>query len=380
MSKLIYLDYAAATPTDQEVIKTMQQYLLTDFYNPSADYSLSRQVKNDLNLWRSKIAYYCGAQASEIIFTAGGTEANNLAIKGIMDQFKTAKLLVSAIEHESILQPAMGYNHRLIKVDANGLIDLNHLMSLVDDEVALISIMYVNNEIGTIEPLKKIASLIHDIRLDRRRRNIQLPLYFHTDACQAANYLDIHVNRLGVDLMTINGGKIYGPKQSGVLYVKRGINIKPLIEGGGQENNIRSGTENVAADIGLAVALTQAQEIYAEENTRLSQLREKFIQGLKQEISNVTINGSLKFRIANNVHISIAHQDNERLLIGLDQLGIMAASGSACSASKDESSHVLLAIGLNEEQARSSLRFSLGKSTTNQDIAKAIDSLKSILA
>jgi len=378
MSKTIYLDYAAATPLDSEIVAIMNSYMTTNFYNPSADYMLSRQVKQDLNLARAKIAFHCGAQANEIIFTAGGTEANNLAIKGIMSQYPTCKLLVSSIEHESILNPAKKYNHNLIKVDKDGLIDISHLTSLVDDQVVLISVMYVNNEIGVIEPLSQLSRLIKEIRLDRIKRKVNIPLFLHTDACQAANYLDIHVHRHGVDLMTINGGKIYGPKQSGALFVRRGIKLEPLIDGGGQESNLRSGTENVAADIGLSEALAKSQHNYSLEAKRLSQLRDKFMTDLKREIPNVVINGSMKRRVANNAHVTIPGQDNERMLIELDKLGIMAAAGSACSASKQESSHVLLALGLKDNDARSSLRFSLGRATTAQHIDQVIKALKTI--
>ena len=206
-----------------------------------------------------------------------------------------------------------------------------------------------------------------------------MPLYFHSDACQAANYLDLHVKRLGVDLMTLNGGKIYGPKQSGALFVRYGTLLKPIIEGGGQERNLRSGTENVAADIGLAAALDLAQKTRHQESKRLIILRDYFISRLIKEIPNVVLNGSRSHRLPNNVHITLEGQDNEVLLIALDQAGIMAAAGSACSASKVEASHVLKAIGKSEQYARSSLRFSLGRNNSKSDIDRSIVTLKRLV-
>lgn len=378
MSQKIYLDYAAATPVDQIVLERMLPCFSQDFYNPSADYQESRLVKKQLQEARAKIAFWLGVQANEVVFTAGGTEANNLAIKGVMDQYPEAKLLISAIEHDSIRVPASNYDNLEINVLVDGRLDLTKLKGAIDDNVVLISIIYVNNEIGVIEPLKQVALIIAEIKRDRRARGIKLPLYFHSDACQAANYLDLHVNRLGLDLMTINGGKIYGPKQSGALYVKQGVGLRPIIEGGGQEYNLRSGTENVPADIGLAEALNMVQATRDKETIRLMDLRDYFINKLKTDIKGVSLNGSAQYRVANNVHITIADQDNEYLLIKLNQAGIMAAAGSACSASKEESSHVLLAIGLNDDQARSSLRFSLGRDTTKKQLDKVIVILKTI--
>ncbi len=357
----------------------MLPYLKSNYFNPSADYSAARQVAQSLAKARSAVAQVLGAKAGEIVFTAGGSEANNLAIKGVMDAYPEAKVLLSAIEHDSLLIPASRYAHDTIKVDRSGRVDLEDLKSKLDDSVVLVSVMYCSNEVGTIEPLKQVASILRVEKQTRYRRGNRLPLLMHSDACQAANYLDLHVNRLGVDLMTLNGSKMYGPKQSGVLFVKSGINLRPLIDGGGQEFGLRSGTENVAGVIGFAAALTKAQSLRETESRRLRELRDHFISRLQSGFDDVNINGSLTQRLPNNVNATFFGQDNERLLFGLDAAGIMAAAGSACSAAKSTPSHVLAAMGFNEDYAHASLRFSLGRQTLKADVDRALFVLKTLI-
>jgi cysteine desulfurase len=375
---VIYLDYAAATPLDPAVLKAMQPYLADDFYNPSATYSAALEVKKTVGEARSKVAHWLGARPSEIIFTAGGTEANNLAIHGVMREFPTGNIVVSALEHESVLVPAREYDYREAAVGPDGRLDLANLRQKIDDKTVLVSIMYANNEVGTVQPIREIAKLVAEVR--RQRGPKGLPLYLHTDACQAANYLDLHVAGLGVDLMTINGGKIYGPKQSGALYVKAGLKLKPLISGGGQERGLRSGTENVASIIGLATALDLAQSKRHVEAKRLQELQRLFFKLLEEQIPTAQINGSRKYRLPNNLHLTIPGQDNERLLIQLDEAGIMAAAGSACSASNEEPSHVLHALGLSDEQTRASLRLTMGRSTTEEEIKHCLQVLNQVLS
>jgi len=374
--KTIYLDYAAATPIDSSVLNSMQPFFKDVFYNPSADYQAARSVKKMLQTARSEVAFWLGAKQNEIIFSAGGTEANNLAIKGVMDTYPEAKVLISTVEHDSIRQPASKYFHQEIVVKPDGLIDLEDFKNKLDDSVVLVSIIYANNEIGVIQPLHKIAQIIAQVRLDRKKRGIKLPLLLHSDGCQAANYLDLHINRLGVDMLTLNGGKIYGPKQSGALFVNQTVTLSPLIIGGGQEFNLRSGTENIAFAVGLAKALNIAQKSRLQEANRLKNIRDYFMLRLEKDIPKAIINGSKEYRLANNINVSIANQDNESLIISLDQAGIMAAAGSACSAAKQQPSHVLSAIGLNDNQIKSSLRFSLGRETTKAQIDVVIDKLK----
>ncbi len=378
--KTTYLDYAAATPLDQDVLAAMKPYWMDQFYNPSASYLSAKAVSKDLEKARARIAYWLGARPSEIIFTAGGTEANNLAIAGIMENYPEANLVISAIEHDSILKPAKRYDNRVVAVQPDGRIDFTSLARAIDDKTVLVSIMYANNEIGTIEPLRRIAKVLEEIKKDRQKRGIKLPLYFHTDAAQAGNYLDLHVSRLGVDMMTLNGGKIYGPKQSGALFVKAGVSLMPLIVGGGQENGRRSGTENVMGIIGLSVALNKAQTIRPEESWRTQELRDEFIALLSEKFPGTIINGSLKWRLPNNVHVTFAEQDNEQLMMRLDEAGIQCAVGSACSASSEKPSHVLSAVGLSEEAARSSLRFTFGRNTTVSDIQNLTRELAKLIS
>jgi cysteine desulfurase len=372
-TRLIYLDHAAATPLDTRVRQAMEPYFSDDFYNPSAAYLAGRRVRAALETARGQVARVLGSRSSEVVFTAGGSEANNLAVQGVMRQFPDANVVVSAIEHDSVLETARQFDCREAKVGPDGLIDLADLARQIDDKTVLVSIMYANNEIGTIQPIRQIARLIQDARATRPTG--ARPLYFHTDACQAANYLDLHVSRLGIDLMTLNGGKIYGPKQSGILYAKSSVHLLPLIFGGGQERSLRSGTENVAGSIGFAAALELAQDSRREAARRLAGLQQHFFKVLLQHLPQAVVNGSRKHRLPGNVHLTIPGTDNERLLVQLDEAGIQAAAGSACSASDDEPSHVLRAIGLSDDQARASLRFSLGRATAEADIDAAVSVL-----
>jgi cysteine desulfurase len=380
MVKPMYFDYAAATPLDDRVLAAMQPYFAESFYNPSALYAAARDTRKALEAARGRVAAVLGARPSEIVFTAGGTESDNLAIHGLMRRFPKANVITSAIEHDAVLQPASQYDHRLVPVMPDGLIDIQALEALIDDDTVLVSIMYANNEIGTVQPITKIAQLLQKIRDTRRQQKLTLPLYFHTDACQAGAYLDLHVSRLGVDMLTINGGKMYGPKQSGVLYVRGGIELTPLISGGGQERGLRSGTENLAACVGLATALELAQSERHDESQRLRGLQKQFMDELSDKLPQAIIRGSRKQRLPNNVHFTIPGTDNERLLIQLDEAGILAAAGSACSASSETPSHVLRALGLSDDEARASLRFSMGRSTTAEQVTTAVDTLVRLVA
>jgi cysteine desulfurase len=368
----IYLDNAAATPLDASVLDEMLPYLKGNYFNPSATYLQALHVKQDLDKARNLVANNLGARPQEIIFTAGASEANNLAIRGILEQYEDANVVISSIEHESVLEPAKQYDYREVIVKSDGRLDLDDLDKKIDDKTVLVSIMLVNNEIGTLQPINEVAKLIEK---KKKTRKIDLPLLLHSDGAQAANYLDLHVSRLKVDLMSINGGKIYGPKQSGCLYVKRGLKLKPLIFGGGQEQNLRSGTESVAGIIGFASALDKAQLIKHSENKRLAELQSEFIKLIKEKLPSAQINGSIKHRLVNNLHLTFPDVDNETLLLKLEKDNILAAAGSACSASNDEPSHVLKAIGLTDKDARSSIRFSMGRNTTLKDIKQVVQSL-----
>lgn len=376
----IYLDYAAATPVDPAVLAAMQPYLADKFHNPSANYLAANRVRDDLKTARLTVSSVLGGRASEIVFTAGGTEANNLAIIGVLQAHPGSHAVSSALEHDSIRAPLAflserGWTHTEVAPKPAGLLDPSQVIAAINDQTVLVSVMYANNEIGTVQPIRQIAQQMENIRQARRKKRSSLPLYLHTDACQAANYLDLNVHRIGVDLMTLNGGKIYGPKQSGILFIASNVKILPLIHGGGQELNRRSGTENIAGIMGFAKALETAQSIRHEEVLRLGKLQEIFVNLLQEKITNVRVNGSLKHRLPNNVHLTIKDQDNERLIFGLDELGIQCSAGSACSASSQESSHVLKGIGLSDNEARASIRFSMGRTTTTNDINNTVKAL-----
>jgi cysteine desulfurase len=375
----IYLDHAAATPMDPAVFAAMQPYFTDRFYNPSATYLAATAVHKDLEAARARVAFWLGARPAEVVFTAGGTEANNLAIRGVLAAFPDGNCVVSAVEHESVLAAAQAYDCAVAPVGADGTVDIPKLISLVNDQTVLVSVMYANNEVGTIQPIRQIATALDVIRTARREAGNKRPLYLHTDAAQAAAYLDLHTARLGVDMMTINAGKIYGPKQSGALFVASHVQLRPQVLGGGQERGLRSGTENVAGALGLAAALDLVQGRRHDEVSRLQDLQHLFIHELASRIAGVVVNGGRK-RLPNNVHITIPGADNERLIFQLDEAGILCAAGSACSADSGEPSHVLRAMGLSDADARASLRFTMGRSTTAEHVRTTVDKLEHFVA
>lgn len=375
--KKSYFDYAAATPLSPSVFAAVKPFFMERFYNPSAQYLFSQDVKKAVEVARVDVALVLGARASEIIFTAGGTEANNLAIHGVMGRYPDANCIVSAIEHESVLESAKLYDHKISTVKIDGRIDIENLQKLIDNKTVLVSVMYVNNEIGTVQPIAEISKIIKNIRAERVKKGNKLPLYFHADACQAPNYLHILTSTLGVDMLTLNAGKIYGPKQCGALFVKTGVELKPFIYGGGQERGLRSGTENVANIVGFAAALKETSELREKEAKRLSELRDEVFSLIASD-SKWQINGSIKKRLPNNIHLTFPGIDNEKLLMQLDEKGFMVAAGSACSASSDEPSHVLKAIGLDDKTARSSLRITMGRGTTRAELTGLLKTLKEL--
>lgn len=385
MKSTIYLDFAAATPLDDQVLAAMLPYYVESFYNPSAAYIAAATVKANLEKARETVAHWLGTRPGSIVFTAGGTEANNLALFGSVSKYPGSHIVSSALEHDSILKPLeklkqRGWQYSLVSPKPDGIIEALAVEKAITNRTVLVSIMYANNEIGTVQPIKQIAAAVETERQQRRKTGNQLPIFLHTDACQAANYLDLHVSRLGVDMMTLNGGKIYGPKQSGVLYASNKVNLEPIVFGGGQENGIRSGTENVAGAIGFAKALDLVQLSRQTERTRMSELQDTFIKTLLEKLPSAIVNGSLHRRLPNNVHITIPNTDNERLVFALDAAGIQCAAGSACSVSKDTASHVLAALGLDEVTSRASLRFTMGRSTTKKDIINAVEELSKAVA
>ncbi len=381
----IYLDYAAATPMSKLVLESMQPFFSDNFYNPSALYLNSHETAQALAGARSAVAKELGCKSSEVIFVSGGTESDNLAINGVMQSFHGKNMVYSAVEHSAVIEPSKQYKSNAIPAHEDGRINLEKLAEAIDSDTVLVSVMYANNEIGTVQPLREIAKIIKDIRQKRQVEaevsgESPLPIYFHTDACQAANYLPLLVNTLGVDLMTLNGGKIYGPKQSGILFLRTGVELKPQILGGGQERGYRSGTENMPAIIGFAKALEETSAKRQMESERLHTLQQDFLSDITKKLPIVIINGSEKYRLPNNIHLTFPGQDNERLMMELDQQGILVATGSACSASSDEPSHVLGAIGLTDKLSQSSIRITLGRQSTKTHLDKLLQSLVSLVA
>ncbi len=374
MKKHIYLDHAATTPTDPRVVKAMTPYWTKNFGNPSSLYHIGQQAKNTLDNSRLTVANIFHSQPEEVIFTGGGTESINLAIKGVVaaSRLMPAHIITSNFEHHAVLNAVQtlknqGHEVSLIPVDEDGLLIQEKLWSAIQDNTILISIMMANNEVGTIEPIQEIGANLEKINKIRKEKNLP-HIFLHTDACQAAGAQELNVDKLHVDLMSINGSKIYGPKGVGVLYVRRGTPVKALIDGGGQEKNLRSGTENIPGIVGLATALNIAEQNREKENKRLSTLRDWLIKKLLTTIPKTLLNGHPSKRLANNINISILDIEGEAMLLYLDEIGIQASTGSACTAQDLEPSHVIRALGRPYEAAHGSLRLTLGRDTTKDDL------------
>ena len=379
---MIYLDYAAATPLDVKVLDAMMPYLTGQFFNPSASYMAAVNVRTDFENARHRIASIIGAKPAEIIFTAGATESINIAFS-FPKLNKRQKILISSIEHPAVLaaatREALFTKVQLIKVDKFGRVDLDDLRDKIDDDVAMISIGYANSEIGTTQSIKKISEIINKVRADRQGRGVKNKILFHSDASQAIGFLDIDVARLGVDLLTLNAAKCYGPKQVGLLYVRAGVNLSPVIVGGGQEMGLRSGTENIAGAIGFARAFEIAEKKRKTENLRIAKLRDDLQRFLGMEFPQIQINGDQKHRLPNILNFSLPNLDGERAVFALDQHGVCVATGSACAANKGNRSHALTAIGLSENLADGSLRISLGRGTTKEEITELKPILTKVL-
>lgn len=373
--KEIYLDHAATTYLLPPVKKVMDLYAEKYYGNPAALYSQALIAKQALDQARQAVAQVLHCQEREVIFTGSGTESDNLALQGVARALPVGEIIVSTIEHHAVLDTAkylssQGWKIVQAPVDSSGLVIINKLKELINNNTRLISIMYANNEIGTIQPIKDLVKIA---------KKINPQVIFHTDACQASPYLDLDVNKLGVDLLTLNGSKVYGPKGIGVLYVRKGTPIKPLIFGGGQEFGLRSGTENVAGIVGLATALKLAQKKRKLESARLLKLREKLITGIEKSIANIKINGHRTKRLPNNANVTFIDIEGEAILLYLNQYGIMANTGSACASHSLDVSHVLKAIGLPYELIHGSIRFTLGQRNTLTDINYVLKVLPKII-
>ncbi|MDR3125782.1 MAG: cysteine desulfurase [Candidatus Nomurabacteria bacterium] len=375
---MIYLDYAAATPVSKKVVQAMLPYFGENFYNPSAAYGPARQVRADYQEAKHRLAQLIGARPAEIVITPGATESINLALFGVKTPVRgDSAVITTSVEHPAVLECARAIGATILPVDEQGRLNLDDLRKNITDDTQLISVGYANNELGTVQNLKEIAEICRLERFRRAERSLGVPLVLHTDASQAAGYLDVNVARLGVDMMTLNSGKCYGPKGVGLLYVRSGTVLEPIIRGGGQEMGLRSGTENVAGVIGFALALEIAEKKRKSEVKRLEILRdnlEKYIT-----TNGAIINSRAKHRLPNIINFSVDGLDAERVVFGLDQRGIQVATGSACAANKGARSHVLTAVGLTPSQADGSLRISLGRGTTTAQIEKFKPILKEVI-
>ncbi|MDO8583843.1 MAG: aminotransferase class V-fold PLP-dependent enzyme [bacterium] len=381
-SRPIYLDHASTTPLDRRVFEAMKPFFLDVYGNPSSLHRAGLKAKEAVMESRATIAHLLNAHPDEIVFTGSGTESDSLAILGTINAIKIEKphVITSAIEHHAVLEP-LQYLKKTGKIDltilpvsADGLVDVGDVKQALTLNTVLVTIMAANNEIGTIQP---IADIGRAILAWRKEHGTAYP-YFHSDACQAAGALDINVEQWHTDLLTMNGSKIYGPKGIGLLFVRRGTTINPMIRGGGQERGLRSGTENVPAIVGFAQAFKLAQADREKENARLTALRDRLIKGL-MTISKTRLNGHATKRLPNNVNISFLDTEGEATVLYLDAADIMASTGSACASSSLDASHVIIGLGLPYEAAHGSVRFSLGHDTTAQDADRVIEVMKSII-
>lgn len=368
MNELIYLDHAAATPVDEKVIAAMQPFFSMDFFNPSAPYAPAIQVRRAYEDAKSTIARAIGARGDEIVITAGATESINLAFTSIGGHVITAN-----IEHHAVLEAAKRGAHTLVEADGRGYVAAQSIKDAVTSETRLVSIALANNELGTIQSLRDIAEVVKKEREARLAKGDHTPIYLHSDASQGVGQLDVNVARLGVDLLTLNAAKVYGPKQVAILWAASSVVLAPQIVGGGQERGIRSGTENVAGTIGFAKALELASAHRKFESDRLTKLRDGMQKAFEEAFPEAVVSGHQRHRLAGHLHISFPYLDAERVLFALESRGVLVATGSACAANKGTRSHVLTAIGLEDHVADGSLRLTFGHLSTEENTARATE-------
>lgn len=371
----IYLDHSATTRTDDDVARLMLEYMTDHYGNPSSVHSFGRAARKAVEEAREKIAKCIGAEPAEIIFTSGGTEADNMAIRGVAyaNKRRGSHIITSSIEHHAVLDTCKslekeGFQVTYLPVDEYGMVSVEELKKAITDQTILISIMHANNEVGTIQPVKEIGALA-------REKGI----FFHSDTVQTIGKIPVNVNELNIDLLSISGHKFYGPKGIGCLYARKGVRMLPIAFGGAQERKKRPGTENVPGIVGLAMALEKAVNSIPEQSAYQTKLRDKLIEGLMEKIDHVKLNGHPEKRMPNNVNLSFQFIEGESLLLSLDMKGIAASSGSACTSGSLDPSHVLLAMGLPHEIAHGSLRMTLGKDNTEEQIDYVIEVLPEIV-
>jgi cysteine desulfurase len=372
----IYLDHAATTPTHPEVVEAMLPYFTDVFGNPSSIYSCGQEARAAVEEARTKVAGLIGARSEEIIFTSGGTEADNYALKGVAyaNERKGNHIVTTSIEHHAVMEVCnflerRGFRISCLPVDRYGLVDPQDVKKAITAKTILISVMHANNEVGTIEPMEEIGEIAREAGV-----------YFHTDAVQTVGHIPVSVDKLKADLLAISGHKFYGPKGVGALYIRKSTRLLSFLHGGEQERRRRAGTENVPAIVGLGKAMELAGQEMGKEAERLAYLRDKLIKGLVEKIDHIRLNGHPTRRLPNNVNLSVDFVEGESMILNLDLEGICASTGSACSSVSLEPSHVLLALGLPPEQAHGSLRFTLGRENTEADVERVLEVLPGIVA
>ena len=372
---MIYLDNAATTPLLDDVLNEMLPYLKEYYGNPSSIHKLGRQASNAIELARKRISKLINSQG-DIVFTSGATEANNLALKGFAYAMRSKgnHIITSSIEHEAILEPCKelegaGFNVNYLPVDRDGMVDLDALERSINEKTILVSIMFANNEVGTMQPVKEIVDIVH------KRRVI-----FHTDAVQAVGKIPVDVKELGVDMMTLSAHKMYGPKGVGALYINNELKIEPILHGGGQEKEMRSGTKNVAGIVGMGKAAEVAVQKIDYYSNNVKNLRDGLISDLLKNITHSKLNGHPTKRLPNNAHFTFLGVNGEDLIIKLDENGIAASTGSACSVQKQKASHVLKAMGFNHEEITGSLRLTLGIQNTAGEIEQTVNTLGKVVS
>ena len=373
--RTVYLDHAATTPTLLEVAEAMLPYLSERFGNPSALYGLGRQSRLVLEESRGKVATLIGAQPDEIVFTSGGTESDNMALYGTLlaNRDRGDHLVTAAVEHHAILETVeflqrLGYRATVVGVDANGMVDPEEIRGAITPGTVLVSVMHANNEVGTIQPLGQVADVCGEAGV-----------YLHSDAVQSVGNIPVDVDELGVDMLSISGHKLYGPKGIGAIYIRAGTRVSKLIHGGEQERGMRAGTENIAGAVGLGAAADAATGDLEGKAEKITRLRQRLVEGVLGSVEEVVLNGHPSQRLPNNAHLGIRYVEGEAVCLHLDNVGICASAGSACASEALEPSHVLLAMGVEPEEAHGSVRFSLGRGTTPEDIDYVLEELPPIV-
>jgi len=374
--RTIYMDHAATTPTHPEVLQAMLPYFSQCYGNPSSIYQAGAEVREALEEARRKVAASLGAEPEEIVFTSGGTEADNFAIKGVAYRLKDERdhIITTAVEHHAVLETchyleSQGFRVTVLPVDGQGMVDPEEVRKAITPRTALVSVMHANNEIGTIMPIEEISKVTSEAGV-----------YLHVDAVQTAGALDLKVDELGADLLAVSAHKLYGPKGVGCLYVRRGVKLHPLLHGGAQERRRRAGTENAPGIVGFGRAMELASAEREERNAHLIRLRDKLIEGVLERIPEAILNGHPTRRLPNNAHFRFRYIEGESVCLNLDFIGVAASTGSACSSESLEPSHVLLALGIPHEEAHGSVRFTLGRDNTEEDVDFLLEELPGIVA